>query len=216
MQEIIVAAFSPVNVVLTVLLILVVLYWLMVIFGAMDLDFLDIDFDNDVDMDFDADAEIDGDAGFLRGVLEFFYIGEVPVMILFSILILSMWAVSMIVNHVLNPAGSVLLGLPIFCVNLVVSIMICRVFAMPFRKVFSALNKDVNASGDVMGRICIVTTTQVSKKMGQAEMPSRGAPVLLNVMAEGDNVLNKGDEAVVIGRNSEDGVYIIAPVDLEK
>lgn len=221
-MELITAAFLPVNVVLTVLLIAMVLYWLMVIIGAMDVDFMDIDFDGDVDVDadaeFDIDADYDADAdvGFMRGVLEFFYVGEVPVMILVSILILSMWVISMIANHAVNPAGSIVVGLPILAGNIVVSVMICKVFVMPFRKMFSALNIDANATRDVMGRICVVTTTQVSQRMGQAEMPSKGAPVLLNVMAEGDNVFHKGDEAVVIGKNSENGVYIIAPVDLEK
>lgn len=215
MMELVHAAFMPVNVVLTVLLLLVVLYWLMVIIGAMDADLFDIDFDADADVDFDVDGDIDG-GGFGRGLLEFFYIGEVPIMILLSILILSMWTISMMVNHMFNPAGSILLGLPIFAGNIVISLMICKVFIMPFRKMFNSLNKDANASRPVMGRICTVVTTQVSEKMGQAEMSSKGAPILLNVVAEGGNVFKKGDEAVVISKNVELGVYTIAPVDLEK
>ena len=54
MMELVTAAFLPVNFVLTVLLILVVLYWLMVIIGALDADLFDIDFDTDVDVDVDA------------------------------------------------------------------------------------------------------------------------------------------------------------------
>ena len=215
------AAFMPVNVVLTVLLILVVLYWLMVIIGALDIDLFDfdIDVDADADVDFDADADVDADfagGGFLRGLLEFFYIGEVPVMILFSILILCMWMISMAANQFLNPAGSMLIALPIFAGNVFVSVFITKVVFMPFENLIKSFNEDANATRVVIGRICVVTTTQVSDKMGQAEMPSKGAPVLLNVVAEGEHVFHKGDEAVVTGKNSVNGVYTIAPVDLEK
>jgi hypothetical protein len=234
MMELVHAALLPVNFALTVLLLLVVFYWLMVILGALDADLFDIDFDTDVDVDldldvdldvdvegdfdFDVDGEIDGDiagGGFLRGLLEFFYIGEVPVMILLSILILSMWAISLMVNNIFNPAASMLFALPLFAGNLVVSLMVCKVFIMPFRKMFRSLNKDANESRPVIGRICTVVTTQVSEKMGQAEMSSKGAPILINVVTDGGKVFHKGDEAVVIGKNVENGVYTIAPVDLK-
>ena len=214
MGELIQAAFSPVNLVLTVLLILVVLYWLMVILGALDVDLFDIDLDADIDADADADVDI-ADGGFLRGLLLFFYIGEIPIMILVSILVLSMWSISVIANYRLNPSGSMLIGLPILAGNFVASLFVCKVFFMPFRKFFKALSKDANASRPVIGRICTITTTEVSKKMGQAEMSSKGAPILINVVAEGDHVFHKGDEAVVTGKNSENGVYTIAPVDWE-
>ena len=63
--------------------------------------------------------------------------------------------------------------------------------------------KDYNAPRDVKGRICKVITTQVSEKMGQAEVPTKGAPILLNVVANGDHVFHKGDEAVVVEKNEE-------------
>jgi len=228
MMELVEVAFSAPNFVLSILLIVVFLYWLMVIVGALDADLFNIEFDADADVDIDIDVDgdfefdvdggdVDGDidgGGVGRGVLEFFYVGEVPVMILISILILCMWAVSVIANYRLNPGGSIVMSLPILAGNLVVSLMVCKVFIMPFRKMFAALNKDANASRPVMGRICTVTTTQVSQKMGQAEMPSKGAPILINVVADGENVFYKGDEAVVIGKNAKDGVYTIAPVDL--
>jgi hypothetical protein len=238
MMELLHEAFSVPNFMLSILLLVVFFYWIMVIFGALDADLFNIEFDTDVDLDFDVDVDVDVDidgdfefdvdggadgdlggdidgGGIGRGVLEFFYVGEVPVMILISALILCMWAVSMIANYRLNPTGSMILALPLFAGNLIVSLMVCKVFIMPFKKMFSSLNKDANASRPVMGRICTVVTTQVSEKMGQAEMSSKGAPILINVVTDGGKVFHKGDEAVVIGKNVENGVYTIAPVDLE-
>ena len=87
---------------------------------------------------------------------------------------------------------------------------------MPLKKIYNLFNKDCNAPKKVMGRICIVTTTLVSDKMGQAEVKTKGAPIILNVISNGEHVFHKGDEAVVVGREAEKGIYTIAPLDLEK
>ena len=226
MIDLIQIAFSPVNAVVTVLLILNLIYWITVILGAMDVDFLDVDlFDSgleagaDVDVDVDAEGELDLDMsqhGVLRSIMHFFYVGEVPIMLLLSILILSMWTLCMFGNHYFNPMSSFLVAVPVHAVSLVASLIICRIFAMPLKKVYDMFNKDYNAPKKVIGRICIVATTSVSDKMGQAEVKTKGAPIVLNVISDGEHVFHKGDEAVVVGKDNEKGIYTIAPLNLEK
>jgi hypothetical protein len=226
MIDLIQTAFSPVNAVVTVMLILNVIYWITVILGALDVDFLDVElFDSgleaggDVDVDVDAEGELDLDMsqhGALRSIMHFFYVGEVPIMLLLSILILSMWTLCMFGNHYFNPKSSFLLALPIYAISLVSSLVICRIFAMPLKKIYDMFNKDYNAPKKVTGRICIVTTTSVSDKMGQAEVKTKGAPIVLNVISDGEHVFHKGDEAIVVARDEEKGIYRIAPLDLEK
>lgn len=205
MLDVIQTAFSPVNAVVTVLLIMNVIYWITVILGVMDVDFLD----------FDIDMELGHDS-ILRSVLHFFYIGEVPIMLLLSILILSMWTLCMLGNHCFNARGSFIVALPIHAVSLVSSLVICRILAMPLKKIYDMFNKDCNAPRKVTGRICIVTTTSVSDKMGQAEVKTKGAPIVLNVISDSKHVFHKGDEAVVVAKDKEKGTYTIAPLDLEK
>jgi len=212
-MELLQMSLMPANIAATLFLALMVLYWLMVILGALDLDFLDVDVDTDVDVDLGTDLDIS--VGVFDGMLAFFYLGKIPIMILLSILALCLWVVSIIANGYLNPSGSLILGLPIAAGNLIVSPLICKIVCAPLAKLFMALKRDPNAPADVVGRICKVTTTQVSAKMGQAEVPTGGAPVLLNVVADGDHVFKKGDEAVVIGKDDKKGVHIIAPVNLE-
>ena len=226
MLDVIQSAFSPVNAVVTVLLILNVIYWLIVILGVLDVDFLDIDLpdsgleiDSDIDVDVDAAGEIDMELGhdsILRSVLHFFYIGEVPIMLLLSILILSMWTLCMLGNHYFNARGSFLVALPVHAASLISSLVICRIFAMPLKKIYNMFNKDCNAPRKVTGRICTVTTTSVSDKMGQAEVKTKGAPIVLNVISDRKHVFHKGDEAVVVAKDKEKGTYTIAPLDLEK
>ena len=221
MLEILQEALMPVNAVFTILLLLVLLYWIMVILGALDVSFLDMDFDADfdADVDFDIDADVDmdvGGGGILRALLLFFYVGEVPVMIIVSLLALTMWVVSVTGNHYFNPAGSLILGLPIFAATLFISALACKVIIMPMRKMFSVFEKDSNAPKKVIGRICTVVTTELKDNLGQAEVSTKGAPILLNVMAQQGCVFHKGDEAVVLEKDDKKGIYIIAPVDLEK
>ena len=226
MMELIQAAISPVNLVLTVPLMLMVLYWITVIAGVLDVDFLNIELpdsgleiDADVDFDLDADGEVDlgAEAGGLgRSILHFFYVGEVPIMVLSSILILCLWTISMLSNHYLNPRGSLLIAAGMFIGNAAASLFICKVIAMPLRRVYLSMEKDRNAPRDVLGRICVVVTTSVYEKIGQAEVKTRGAPSVLNVVAEDDHVFKKGDEAVVTGKDKQRGVYTIAPVNLER
>ena len=214
MSELLHVAFMPVNLFFTVLLLLVLLYWIMVILGALDFDFLDIDFDTDADVDMDVDADADMDLqgdGILRSLLEFFYVGEIPVMVLVSLFGLCAWLISVLGNYYLNPTSSLILLVPILAGNLFVSCILVKIMAIPLRKLFD----DPNASRDVMGRICRIVTSEVTaQRMGQGEMPSKGAPLLMNVLAEGDHVFHKDDEAVIVGQNKETGVYLISPVDL--
>jgi hypothetical protein len=228
MIDVIQTAFSSVNIVVTVLLILNLIYWITVILGALDVDFLDVELfdsgleagpDVDVDVDVDAEGDLDLDMsqhGVLRSIMHFFYVGEVPIMLLSSILILSMWTLCMFGNHYFNPSSSLLLAVPVYAISLVASLFICRIFAMPLKKVYDMFNKDYNAPRKVIGRICTVVTTSVSDKMGQAEVKTKGAPIVLNVISDGEHVFNKGDEAVIVGRDKEKGIYTIAPLDLEK
>ena len=226
MTELIQTAFSPVNAVVTVLLILNVIYWITVILGAIDVDFLDVElFDSgleagpDVDLDVDAEGDLDLDMsnhGMLRSVMHFFYVGEVPVMLLLSVLILSLWTLCMFGNHYFNPRSSFIVAMPVYAISFVASLFICRIFAMPLKKLYDMFNKDYNAPKKVIGRICIVATTSVSDKMGQAEVKTKGAPIVLNVVSDGEHVFHKGDEAVIVGKDNEKGIYTIAPLDLEK
>ena len=251
MWELIQWAFSPVNVLFTGLLILVVLYWVTVILGALDIHIFDVDVsdsgghdvdvgdighDVDVDVgdmghdvdaggaDHDVGAEVDhhgaeavdAGPGLWHSVLLFFGVGRVPMMVLVSVLVLSLWFVSMVANYYLNPGQSMLLSAPIFAANVFVSLMVLKTVSVPLRGLFKLFMTDANAPRPVIGRICIVITSRVSDRLGQAEVRGKGAPIVLNCRGDEGRVLKKGDEAIVVGLDKATGVYLIAPVELEK
>ncbi len=85
MIELMQLAFYPINMVFTMLLISIVVYWLTVILGVLDTDLFDMDLpDMDADADMDADVDANLDTGVAWGVLHWFYVGEVPIMMLLT------------------------------------------------------------------------------------------------------------------------------------
>ena len=97
MKELIENAFTGVNIIPTVLLILSLIYWLTVIIGIIDLDF------------FDFDLNIDGDLGNsmegFQSILAFFNLKEIPIMVLASLISLVFWILSMRVKVLPIPVG---------------------------------------------------------------------------------------------------------------
>ena len=212
MTELLQESFLSVNLISTTLLILVIIYWLMVILGALDVELFDFDFDADSDADIDADID---SPGFLRAILEFFYIGEVPIMVLASIFVLISWVSSVLGNYYFNPGRGVLIGTGVAVGNLFVSVFLTKIFSMPAREMFKMFNTQ-EVPKKIVGKIGIVLTSQISDKIGQVEIKTKGAPILLNAKTEDGSVLKKGEEALVVGRNEDKTIYFVVPVEVGK
>jgi hypothetical protein len=52
--------------------------------------------------------------------------------------------------------------------------------------------------------------------MGQAEITTKGAPIVLNVLSRQNHSFTKDDKAVIVKKNTETGIYYIVPPNLEK
>src|SRR5690606_26055511 len=119
-----------------------------------------------------------------------------------------MWAFSILFNFYTGNTSVLLalgLFLPIFAGGVVTTKLVLKPF-VPLLKTAFEEKSDVIA---VIGQLCVVTSLVVTDRHGQAEVPLKGAPLLLNVKTRGDAPLKKGDEAVVISRE-DDGTYIVA------
>ena len=127
MKELIENAFTGVNIIPTVLLILSLIYWLTVIIGIIDLDF------------FDFDLNIDGDLGNsmegFQSILAFFNLKEIPIMVLASLISLVFWILSMFVKVLPIPVGGLINGLlliPLF----IVSLFVAKIITIPLKGIF--------------------------------------------------------------------------------
>jgi hypothetical protein len=218
MIELMQLAFSPINMVFTMLLISIVVYWLTVILGVLDTDLFDMDLpDMDADADMDADMDANLDTGVAWSVLHWFYVGEVPIMMLLSLFILSLWAIAILGNYYLNPDMRLLRALGVFICNVAISGLIVKCLALPLRPVYALFIKDYNAPKKVIGRRGRVVTSHVTMtQMGQVEVTTRGAPIRLNVRSQHDHVFKENDEAVLVKKDKRTGIYFIVPSDLER
>ena len=213
MQELLQAAIHPVNIVFTVLLVFVLLYWLSVILGAIDLGAFDLDLDLDADLEVDADIEAEVEAvsnvGWLAGALHFFNFGKLPFMVVMTFLVLSMWSISLMANHYLGD-GTALFALAILIPNLFVSLVITKVVTTPLVPVFSTLDGSVEAV-DYEGQECTITLSATQDKMGQAEVIVDGSPLLINVKltGQGQMRISKGEKALVLRRAPQGNYFLI-------
>lgn len=231
MNDLFYEAFRIINLPVTTLLIVVILYWISVVIGALDLGFLDIDldldgeadiqFDHHVDFDISADADIDIDAdadadvsGGFASALAFFNFGSIPVMILLSIVIFFMWSSSILINHYYQ-INAFWLATLLLIPNFIVMLFVAKFMTAPLKKLFLKMNEDPNAKKSIIGEICTISISILAGKKGQAKINSPGAPVLISVISTDSDIL-KGEKAIVLEKIPKKNVYLVEKLDLHE
>ncbi len=201
MTELVHAAFSGVNVVYTMLLLFMLLYWCIVMLGLIDVGEMGLDLD--VDADVDVDADLDGAAGGSFSWLAFFNVGEVPLMLYASMVLLAMWVVSMQFNHWLDlnatgwmrdHRGWIAVGMAV--PNLLFGMFLAKLLLIPVKR----MRNKKQQRKSLAGRVCLVTSLQVDEKFGRCEMPKDESSLLLDVRTRDGEVLQKGDPAEIVER----------------
>lgn len=217
MQALLQEALLPVNIVFTVLLVFVLLYWLTVLLGLIDVSAVDVDLDVDADLDADVDADTDLDghsshaAGWLSGSLQFFNFGRVPFMVIFTFLTLSMWAFSILTNYYLGQGSwgtAAVLLLP----NLAASLLITKVITTPLIPVFRHFDGS-EAPVDYIGRECTLTLPASRTALGQAEVLIDDTPLLVNVKLVEGHFLERGARALIVNEDPEGKFFLIKRSD---
>ncbi|MFP6878704.1 MAG: hypothetical protein VCA37_17900 [Roseibacillus sp.] len=131
----------------TLLLVPIILYWLMAAIGALDLEFLNVDFDAHVDTDNDVDVDagdFDGGGhgpflGFVHGALKIVNGTDVPIMAVFSSLFIFLWICAMLGNLWFNPDGTEFRGTMIGLGSFVGAVLLTRLATEPLKPIFRAM-----------------------------------------------------------------------------
>lgn len=220
MQELLHAIAQPLNLPYTVLLGLVLLYWISVILGALDLsafDFdvdadVDVDVDIDVDADLDVDTEVGGVGGWFAALLHFFNFGKVPFMLIMTVVVLTGWTLTILSNHYWGdhaPGFALAMAGPI----LFLSLLIAKFLTTPLVPVFESMNQEA-APVDFIGQTGQLLLPASPDKFGQAEVMIRGDVLLVNVKTlPGGPVLPRGTLVVITGRTEDRRYYLIEPTE---
>ncbi len=210
MIEFINEAFQLVNLPATGLLLLSLLYWLMVLIGAIGVDAFDLDFDGDIDIgDLDANGDFDSHAGGFSSVAEFMHLNHVPVVIVGSLFAILFWATSFFGNHFLNPNGNPWIGLGLMSINVPVCLAITRMIIGPFAEGFKPQKNDT-VRERMIGLIGMVMTSEVSETFGQVSVKRDGPELVVNARTLEDQPnLAKGDAAKIVAYDYENDTYLV-------
>jgi hypothetical protein len=194
MGEFVDAALSFPAVIFSVLLVVVVIYWLLVLIGTLDIEIGDLDLD---------------DASGLGGV---------PVTVTVSVLAVVAWFVSLVGGVVITAidaidAGgvvSVVIGLGVLLVALVAGLYAARLVAVPLRKIYA--DGQEASRGDFVGRECVIRTGRVTGDFGQAEVTAvDGSSAIIQVRQTGEHVLASGTRALIFDYDIDGEFFWVAP-----
>ena len=187
--------------------VLVLAFWAFTILGVVDTDTFEPSLDLDADVD--ADAEIEGSSVGM-GLLKFFNVGEVPIMVLLSVLMALLWAGSVLGNYHLNAGGSYLIAFGLFLGNAFAGLFLTKILTTPLKPLMRKL-KAGEKHRPVVGRVCVIKTSEVTETFGQAEAEDdSGNPLLLHVrVSEGSPSLTKGDRALVVDTHDDAQTYLV-------
>ncbi|MGH4137951.1 hypothetical protein [Clostridium sp.] len=201
MPELFKNAFTGVNIIPTVLLIFIVLYWVIAIIGVLDFDFLDLD------LDFDLEG---GDTlGPLYALLAFLNAEELPFMFVFSILTLNFWIIAMLMYYLPIATGG-LLNTVLLIPAMMLSVIITKFVSFPLKVILKYSSMQEDGGSEVIGQLCTLKSNVKNGRLGQAEIKREGASVVINVKSENTvESFHKYEVAFVIRKDIEKNMYYI-------
>lgn len=235
MKELIDIAFSQVNIILTLLMILLILYWLFTMFSGVDFD---LDVDVDVDIDIDSDIDIDTDTNIEGGNLDFediantevnkedvvgkrrqplkwwqiiliyFNFVGLPFMFTFTCWIFIWWLCTTITTT-LTMTYNHSLGYVIFLGAIIPSLIITKIFTTPFKSFFKNLNKDGDEPIDLIGRKGTLQSTISGNKMGSAEVVAESNPLSIYVKSLNGEQINYHQKILIIKQSEDKNYYLV-------
>lgn len=216
MFELLQASILPHQLLLSLLLTLVVLYWLLVLLGALD-------FEADLPDDLGVDGADHGSAGTTHAhglstggawmaTGRFFGFSQVPLVVWLSFMVLFLWFGSLMLNDWYNPAGSLGQAAWLLLPNLVGSLIVTKLVTFPVGKLFKAMGDADSEAEEVIGRTGVVVSTEADATYGQLQITTANVPLLINVRTQPGAVpLKRGDSAKVIAAGPDTVFYLIEP-----
>jgi hypothetical protein len=188
MHDFIDAALSFPAAVFSVLLAVVVIYWLMVLIGTLDVELGDLDLADGIGL------------------------GGVPATISFSVLTVIGWFVSLVGTLLVDSAGvlRVALGFGVIVIALVAGVFAAAFVARPLRRLY--LTAGEASRGDFVGRECVIRTGSVTGDFGQAEVTAQdGSSAIIQVRQTGEHALTHGNRALIFDYDTDGEYFWVAP-----
>lgn len=222
MQEFLATALSAPTLVFTILMGVVLLYWVTVMVGALDLDVLDpggaaegLDGAAEGAAEGIADAgDADVELGGIAGVLAALKLRYAPVTVTFSVLTLLCWLGTFFGSRHLAPlvpGGDWIAGLAVTAAAVALAVPLTSLSTRPLAPLFRTTGAKGNR--DLIGSVVVVKTGTVDKKFGQAELNDGQAGLLLRVRCDDEDALARGDRALIVDWDEDAHAFAVEPMD---
>lgn len=193
--------------VFTVLLLVVLGYWLLALLGLVDFDALG------GDLEMQVRGDIDGvELGAVASYVVAMGLNGVPFSIVISLLVLIGWVLSSLAGQWLMPLVPTwplqwLVGTAVLLGSLAVAVLVTARVIRPMRGLFVTHQAQANES--LVGRTCQVMSLKVTERQGHALVAQRGADLNIRVRADEPNTLTKGSTAHILEYDAGTGRYLI-------
>jgi hypothetical protein len=193
--------------ILSVLLVVLLAYWMLALLGWVD--FESVGGDLNVEVQADADP---GELPVLAGYLVALGLNGVPFSVVISALVLVAWTVSALAGEWLMPLIPttllyVLVGTVVLVFSLAIALPITAVLVRPLRGLFVTHQAIGNAS--IVGQTCVVMSMRVDSRVGYASVAQRGTHLQIRVIAAEGNQLTKGSVARILEYDLDGNRYWI-------
>ena len=223
------------NAVMTVIMAILVVYWLFVLLFGVGLEDLDLGFDFDVDIpdvsvpdvgidsDIDADTDIDADSdadtdsdvagekspGFFAQFLNFMNVGRVPFMLILSTLKFFIWIGSLITTSLINITAWGLYSLLILIPLAIIAVFFTKFATNPMVKFFKEIGYKGEEEIDFLGRSGKMLSNIKDEKSGIAEFLVDKNPIKLNVKSLDGAEIKYGEYVVIMDESDDKKYYLV-------
>jgi len=223
--------FSEVNIALTILLIVFILYWIITMIGGIDFD-LDIDVDVDVDVDADFEPNIEGGTMDFEDVsnvevnkdhvvnkrrsplkawqifLIYFNFVGLPFMFTLTCWVFIWWSITTLTTALTLTYDNAL-GFVIVFVAFIPALFINKLITTPLKGFFKHLNKDGDVAVDFLGRKATLLSSISGDKMGNAEVLADGNAMSVYVKSLSGEALKYGSTVLIIKQSADQNYYLV-------
>lgn len=205
------------TVVLTVLMVIVLLYWLLVVLGALGIDIGDhadgVGHVHGVDGAGEAAGEGALEAHPIgEGILAFLGVGKVPITVLVSVLALVGWILAILGSYALGAlglAGGWLFTTLVLAGSILLSSIASAYLVRPLAPLFRT--DQAVSHRELVGRECMITTGRVDERFGQASLIEGGVDLILQVRCPSPNGLARDSRAILVAYDPEHATFMVEP-----
>ncbi|WP_103069889.1 hypothetical protein [Aquimarina sediminis] len=238
MKELYDIAISIVNLPLTILFGLLILYWILTTLTGLDLDFFDADIDIDIDADADADLDTEFDARAnldiqdisntevkkedvirRRGKLNFFQIFLIyfnfvglPFMFTFSFYVLFWWAITMTGTSITHSYDNDF-GFIFFFGGIIPALFLTKIFTLPFKKFFTNFNNKGESALELLGRQGVLQSPLSGEKVSTLEVKIKSDPIKVMVKSKEGMKIPANTPVEIVNQVKNKQLYIIQPLN---